>query len=66
MAPLETYCKEILHSGCALVAELHSWEECPAQDIYKRIATKHQTKLKSLGFAIGTWIDEKKYKLIER
>lgn len=66
MAPLETYCKEVLHSGCALIEGKHSWEDCPVQYVYKRIANKHQKTLKSLGLAIGTWVDEKKYKLIEK
>ena len=66
MAPLETYCKEILHSGCALIAEKHSWENCPEQRIYFRIASKHQKRLKGLGLAIGTWVDVEHFQIVEK
>jgi len=66
MAPLEVYCKEILHSGCALVQGKHSWEECDAKYVYERIAVKHQTTLKGLGLAIGTWVDANRYELKEK
>jgi len=63
---LDKYCEIVLHSGCALAQEVHSWARCPAQKIYLRIARMHQDKLKSVGLVIGIWIDEKKYELIDR
>ena len=54
-SPLEIYASVILHSGCALVQEKHTWSKCPAQHVYYRIARKHQHKLKSNGMVIGRW-----------
>ena len=72
---LEVYCKIVLHPGCGIVSEegpgngigskAHKWEECPGQFLFRRIARKHQHKLKSNGLAIGLWIDESKFKLVE-
>lgn len=60
---LEKYAQVILHSGCALTGGLHKWDDCPIQDFYRRIARKHQHKLKSNGLAIGIWINETKFKI---
>lgn len=69
MLPLEIYCQVILHSGCAIPPKgekegrKHRWDECQAQYFYKRIARKHQHKLKSNGVVIGQWINERKFRI---
>lgn len=58
-SPTDAYAAVVLHSGCALTREKHSWDECPAQKIYLRHARKTQTKLKSNGLVIGYWVKKK-------
>lgn len=63
---IEKYCQVVLHTGCAVTGEKHKWDACPVQEFYRRAARKHQHKLQSNGLAIGIWINEKKYDVVEK
>lgn len=72
MKPLEIYCQQILHSGCAIPpkgekeSRFHKWSECREQKWYMRIARKHQHKLQSNGVVIGQWINERYFKIVPK